>query len=187
MMNLERLKRYSARTLNLNRFFLSFSFYSFLGWTVETISLLVTEHHFVVRGWFYFGLPMIPLYGFMCPLIIKLLAPRKRKPMTVFAASVFIATAAEYAIGLWLLKQFGIRYWDYSGYPLNLNGIIALPISLGWGVLSMVMIYWIDPNFRKASGRIPPLQTALLSWAVMAYVAFCASIDAFNLLSQFFR
>jgi len=176
-----------VRSLKINRILLSFSLYSFLGWAVETASLLAIEHRFVVRGWFHFGLPMVPLYGALCPLLIKIMRPWKKKPLAVFGASLCIATAAEYAIGLWLLEQSGIRYWDYSGYPLNLNGIISLPVSLGWGILSLMVIYWIDPVFRETMGRIPPLQTALLSWGIMVYVAVCASIDAFNLLSQFFR
>jgi len=180
-------KQLAVRSLNANRFFLSFSFYSFLGWAVETASILLSDHSFVLRGWAHLGLPMIPLYGFMCPFLIKLMKPWRSKPLAVFAASACITTAVEYAIGFWLLKEFGIRYWDYSAYPLNLNGIISLPISVAWGILSIAMIYWIDPNFKKKVSRIPPRQTALLSWVLMAYVAVCASIDASNLLSQFFR
>ena len=42
-------------------------------------------------------------------------------------------------------KLFQARWWDYSTLPLNLNGRVALPISLFWGFGVVVIVKLVHP------------------------------------------
>lgn len=49
-------------------------------------------------------------------------------------------TSMEFVIG----KLSPVQMWDYSNLPLNIDGIICLPFSLIWIVLSIVAIFVAD-------------------------------------------
>ena len=172
--------RLSAASLNINRALLAFIFYSLLGWILETCFILLMEHKFVARGWVQYGLPLIPLYGVGCLLLAKLLSHQKKHPLIVFSASVCITTMLELIIGLILTKIFFHALWSYSDLPFSIFGIISLPVSLGWGLLSLLMIYWIDPNLKRMINKIPAIPAALASWSIMVYSAICSGMYVYN-------
>ncbi|MDO5785262.1 MAG: hypothetical protein Q4P20_09405, partial [Eubacteriales bacterium] len=56
-----------------------------------------------------------------------------------FMGSAMI-TSMEFVIG----KLSPIQMWDYSNVPFNIDGIICLPFSLLWMLLSIVAIFIAD-------------------------------------------
>ena len=50
----------------------------------------------------------------------------------------------------------GLRWWDYSGYFLNLNGRVCLEGALVFGVGCCAAIYLIAPMLGQWYDRIPP-------------------------------
>lgn len=55
-----------------------------------------------------------------------------------------IITLMELVIGS-ICKWFDlVQMWDYSNMPLNFNGVICLPFSLVWMVMSVVGIFIAD-------------------------------------------
>ena len=48
-----------------------------------------------------------------------------------------------------------IKYWDYSHVKLNIKGRVCLPVSLFWGVMSYVAVFWIHPPVARLFARIP--------------------------------
>jgi uncharacterized membrane protein len=174
------LNQFSIVSLNINRILLSFIFYSFAGWIIETCFILFITQKLISRGWVQYGLPLIPLYGVCCLVLIKLLAPLKKKPLIIFSAAVCFTTISEYSIGLALTKIFHHILWSYSNLPFSIQGIISLPISFGWGILSLLMIYVIDPNLKRMINRVPVLPAALISWSIMTYSVICACIYIYN-------
>lgn len=174
------------RTYYFNRLILYFFFYGFIGWAVETLSILVLKHHFSPRGWLHLGLPFIPLYAFTCLVIITLMSPLKNKPLLVFLLSILIISVIEFFSGLILTKIFHLRFWNYNSLPPAFMGLISLPVSLLWGGLSLVLVYWIHPAIERTAKKIPSLTIALISWFLMLYLGVCFIIETYKLFHLLF-
>lgn len=93
---------------------------AFAGWLWEVLLFFFTEHAFINRG-VYEG-PYLPIYGAGGLLLCMLLHRLSQKPLSVFALSMLICTILEYLTSFFLERKWGIRWWDYSGHFLNLNG-----------------------------------------------------------------
>ena len=97
------------------------------------------------RG-FLFG-PVIPIYGFgaLVGTIVfdKLLVTYS--PLQVFLIGMFASAILEYVVHYTLEKLFNAYWWDYSKSPLNINGRICLPASIGFGLAALIIVYVINP------------------------------------------
>lgn len=129
--------------LPLSLCFLYFIVYSVLGWCMETVYCSVLEKRLVPRG-FLHG-PLCPIYGVGALMMILWFQPLMKNPFLFYAVSTVCMSAWEYFVG-WLLETAThMKYWDYSGYPLNLHGRICLWVCLAWGLLSFLVLYFIHP------------------------------------------
>lgn len=126
---------------------LYFFIYSFIGWVLETIYAFLVLGHFVKRG-FLIG-PICPIYGFGAVLLILLLKNCKGKPLSQFLIAGFGFTVFEYVVSYMLEVIFGLRWWDYSGDFLNLQGRVSLSYSIIWGALGILLIEGIHPYISK--------------------------------------
>ena len=123
--------------------FLYFIIYSFLGWLLETVYCSLRERRFVARGFLY-G-PICPIYGVGVLMMLCWFAPFTDQPLIFYMVATVCMSAWEYLVG-WLLEPTThIKYWDYSTRRFNLHGRICLSISLTWGVLAYLVIFWIHP------------------------------------------
>ena len=133
---------------------LFFFFYSFVGWVMETCYCSVLERKYVARGFLY-G-PICPIYGVGVLLMILFFKPLTGNPVLFYITAVVVMSAWEYFVG-WLLETTThVKYWDYSHVKFNLQGRICLPISLTWGVLSYIVIFWIHPRTEALFAGIAP-------------------------------
>ena len=131
----------------LKNIILYFFIYSFIGWILETIYAFLVLGHFVKRG-FLIG-PICPIYGFGAVLLILSLKNCKGKPLSQFLIAGFTFTVFEYVVSYMLEVVFGLRWWDYSGDFLNLQGRVSLSYSIIWGALGILLIEGIHPNISK--------------------------------------
>jgi len=143
-----------------------FMVYSFLGWVYETILLTVQNRKWENRG-FLFG-PICPIYGVGAVTIILLMALTQRhgielRAWQVFAVSVVGSAILEYFTSWGLEKLFHAKWWDYSNWPLNLQGRISLLTSLGFGLAGLLIVYCLAPFTARLIGGIPPLLTELFA------------------------
>ncbi|WP_353505773.1 hypothetical protein [Thomasclavelia cocleata] len=46
-------------------------------------------------------------------------------------------------------KLFNARWWDYSEQLLNLNGRITLKNTIAFGLLGLLLLFFINPFFSK--------------------------------------
>lgn len=122
---------------------LMFLLYSFLGWIMETVYCMVIDKKFVNRG-FLIG-PVCPIYGFGGILIIFFLSKYKEDTLVLFCMAVIICAILEYFTSYILEKIFKTRWWDYSEKKYNLNGRISLDTMIAFGVLAILMVYFINP------------------------------------------
>lgn len=145
---------------------LYFILYSFLGWVQETLFCSVKERHFVPRGFLY-G-PVCPIYGAGVLMMICWFQPLTGNLVVFYVVSTVCMSAWEYFVGWFLETTTHIKYWDYSDTRFNLKGRICLWVSLTWGVLSYIVIYWIHPLVSGLVLRFPVGVRVPAAWALLA-------------------
>lgn len=109
-----------------------FFIYAFIGWIGEEIFCIVSTHEFVKRG-FLFG-PICPIYGYGAIMLILFLKDYKNKPIRLFFLAAILFSVFEYITDFFLQALFATRWWDYTGFFLNINSRITLSFSILWGV-----------------------------------------------------
>jgi len=121
-----------------------FIIYSVLGVVVELVFCLVVEGVVESRqGLLY--LPLRPIYGLGGASCTVLLHHLITEPVVVFVLGMLICTAIEYAASLVMEKLSGAISWDYGDKPLNVHGRVCLQYSASWGLLSLLVVYVLDP------------------------------------------
>lgn len=142
---------------------------AFAGWLWEVLLYLITEHTFVNRG-VYRG-PYLPIYGIGGLLIFIFLHRLRKKPVPVFLISCTFCTLLEYFSGAWLEQKWGIRWWDYSGHLLNLNGYVCLTSSIAFGIGGILLICIFQPIYNKLYHRMTiRLRAALCLVFVLIFI-----------------
>ena len=161
---------------------LTFFIYSVLGWVCEVVYCSVPKKHFVNRG-FLFG-PYLPIYGFGATFVIVLLEPFYDSWPMVMILSAVITSVLEYITSFLLEKIFKVKLWDYSTYPLNLNGRICALNSTLFALLSLFIIYVINMPVYSFLSSLNPTLVQILSLLVTAVMSADAAV-AVNKMSQF--
>lgn len=153
---------------------LFFFFYSFVGWVMETCYCSVLERKYVARGFLY-G-PICPIYGVGVLFMILFFKPLTGNPALFYVTAVVVMSAWEYFVGWFLETTTHVKYWDYSHVKFNLQGRICLPISLTWGVLSYIVIFWVHPHTEDLFARIAPWLRHVLCGAAMGVLISDATL-----------
>lgn len=131
---------------------LLFFLLSFIGWLWEVLLFLFTQHCFVNRG-VYKG-PYLPIYGVGGLLLIFLFRRLRSRPLIVFGSSALVCAVLEYLTSFFLERRWGIRWWDYSGHFLNLNGRICLLGVMTFGIGGTLLICLFLPWYEKLYVRL---------------------------------
>ena len=173
----------SNEALNRNKTYRSFDFYvllffliSFFGWLWEGAVYLFTRQSLVNRG-VYLG-PYLPIYGAGGLLLWFFLHRLSKKPVLTFILSAFICAVLEYAVSFCLEEMWGMRWWDYSGWFLNINGRICLVSAVAFGLGGMVLNCFLMPYYMRVYHRLPRNWRIALSLLFLAVfildAAYCA-------------
>lgn len=123
---------------------LLFFIYSCIGWLWETVYCSFKAKKFVYRG-FLVG-PYCPIYGFGILGVLYFLEPLKQNIVGLYLLSTILVTILEYITSYGLEKLFHASWWDYKDVPLNINGRVALPVSLFWGIGCVLIVRVIHPK-----------------------------------------
>ena len=125
------------------RYFLLFFFCSMLGWLMEVTCKLFQFHRFINRG-FLIG-PYCPIYGFGAVFVTLLLSGFSDHPIAVFLLAMLVCGTLEYVTSYVMEKLFHARWWDYSQRKFNLNGRVCANTLIPFGLLGLVMVYFLKP------------------------------------------
>lgn len=114
--------------------------------------------------------PWLPVYGFgivFSILIERLVFNRVKtskllKIIIMFLLIMVTATVTEYLGGMFIEKAFHKTFWNYSNLKFNMGKYVALEISLIWGILSLVFLYFLKPKLDKVVKKIPSIVTYLV-------------------------
>lgn len=127
----------------LSILFLLFIIYSILGWIIEVIAVSIKSKQLVNRG-FLIG-PYCPIYGSGGVMMVLLLQKYVEDPLVVFILAMVICSLLEYITSYIMELVFKARWWDYSDKKFNLNGRICLSNMIAFGVLGVMLIYFVNP------------------------------------------
>ena len=130
-----------------------FSF-SMIGWLYEVGLYVIAEGMLVNRGVLH-G-PWLPIYGGGVALIAVLLYRFRKNPAVEAIAIVVLCGIVEYLTSYVMERIYGIRWWDYTGYFLNLNGRICGEGLIVFALGGMAAVYLLVPMIDGAVNRIKP-------------------------------
>ncbi len=158
--------------------FLAFLAFSFAGWLYEsTICALANYGHFANSG-FLLG-PCCPIYG-VGALACWLLLRDVPDIAAQFVAAALVCSAIEYAVGALLERLTGARFWDYSEFPLNIEGRVCLYGAALFGMGAVFICRVAMPALLSALEPVP--EPVLAAAAILS--ALILAIDAtFTLVS----
>ena len=130
--------------------------YCFFGWVYESIWCCLIYHRrgFINRG-FLFG-PWLPIYGVGGLLIIVGLRPLRKNPGLLFMGAFAACGALEYFAAWALETLFHTKWWDYTGYFLNVNGRICLEGLFVFGLAGVAFTYLFAPMLDNLYKKIKP-------------------------------
>lgn len=133
--------------LIIKKYFALFIIYSFIGWLMEVTLTIIKDKKIINRG-FLIG-PYCPIYGTGCLLLITLLNKYKNDIVILFIMSIVICSILEYTTSYVMEKLFKARWWDYSRFKFNINGRICLETMIPFGLLGVLVVYYINPFLLK--------------------------------------
>ena len=133
------MRRYSIWSL-IAMFFI----FAIIGWVWEVVLHIIVDGEFVKRG--VLQGPWLPIYGYGGILILTVLNKFRAKPLTQFIAIIILCGTIEYFTSVYLETIYnGQRWWDYSGYFLNLHGRICAEGLLVFGLGGIAIVYIAAP------------------------------------------
>ncbi|MBR4622258.1 MAG: DUF975 family protein [Ruminococcus sp.] len=126
---------------------------SIIGWTWELIYKFVEVGEVINRG-FMHG-PWLPIYGCGCMLILILLKKFRHYPIIEFFVAIILSGFIEYYTAYYLEKTHdGQKWWDYSGYFLNINSRVCAEGLLVFGIGGVAFVYFVAPMLDNLLRRI---------------------------------
>ena len=142
-----------------------FFIFAMFGWVWELFFYYVQQGKIINRGVLH-G-PWLPIYGVGGLIVLIFLFVLRRRPVLHLIATVILCGVVEY-FGGWALEMiFDKKWWDYSGYFLNIDGRVCAEGLFVFGAAGMAFIYVLAPlldnMIRKAQQKILiPIEAVLL-------------------------
>ncbi|WP_446899299.1 putative ABC transporter permease [Clostridium sp. LBM24168] len=167
--------------------FLFFTFYSFLGWLIETTFASINKKSFVNRG--FLNGPFCPIYGVGAVLVLQIPSltgtySENYSLLIGILLSVIMVTLLEYVTGFILEKLFNCKWWDYSDNYGNIKGYVCPKYSLLWGILAFMVVQIIQPLALSAFLYVPHKSKIYILLFLMIYFildTIKSTIDALKL------
>ncbi len=160
--NLNYMRLYSFLSL-----ILMFFTFCIIGWLWEGTLHLVKDGYFPNRGTMH-G-PWLPIYGSGGIAILLLLKKFRKNPVVEFIAGVIVCGIIEYGASVMLeINHNGMKWWDYSGHMLNINGRVCAEGLFVFGLAGCAGAYLLAPMFDNFFRKIKTKTAALICTILVA-------------------
>ena len=148
------MKKYNYYLVQFKKLFIIFFICSILGTFYEQILNFIINKSWISRQTILYG-PFNPVYGFGVTLLIIILEKKTNKNFFIlWLYSSLIGGLFEYLSGIIIHKAFGIRFWDYRDYFLNISGYTTIPYIIGWGFFGTLFMKFIYPKINNGLEKI---------------------------------
>ncbi len=141
-------KKRTINGISIWRILAYFIIYSVAGYVIETIYGMITKGVWESRQSFLYG-PFCGIYGLGAVIMIVCLHKFPRKFNTLFIGGFIVGSIVEYAVSFLGEMLLGVKWWDYSNMPLNINGRICVYFSVFWGFLGIYLIASLNPKVDR--------------------------------------
>ena len=141
-------KKRTINGISIWRILAYFIIYSVLGYIIETIYGMITKGVWESRQSFLYG-PFCGIYGLGADIMIVCLHKFPRKFNTLFIGGFIVGSIVEYVVSFVGEMLLGVKWWDYSNMPLNVNGRICVYFSVFWGFLGIYLIASLNPRVDR--------------------------------------
>ncbi len=160
------LKKYSVLNI-VAMFFIG----CIVGWLWEVGIHLVEDGMFINRGVLH-G-PWLPIYGTGATMILIILYKFRDKVWLEFILAMVLSGIVEYITSYFLeVTHNGQKWWDYTGYFLNINGRVCAEGLLVFGVAGVAFVYFLAPIFDSLLKRVPiKVLIPILSVLIVLFIA----------------
>ena len=151
-----------------------------MGWIYESIYCTIRAKKWENRGFLY-G-PLCPIYGaggVAITAIADFISAHTDATFTwwqIFLVAFLGSIVLEYGTSWALEKLFHAYWWDYSSMPLNINGRVCFPYSVGFGVAGLIVVYFIAPFTKFITGWMSPIWYEFFSLLLMGFLAVDLSL-----------
>lgn len=165
----------------LATWFLYFMIYCFVGWVYESTVESVQHKRWINRG--FLSGPFIPIYG--SGAVLSLFALQSFSTMNVFLLFLLSGTMCcilEYITSWVMEKLFHARWWDYSTWPLNVNGRICALGFAAFGVLCTLLLRYIHPFVSDLVGRLSLNWLYLVSGGLLIWILWDTTVTTASIL-----
>lgn len=168
----ERSNNHFSRGINLYKLLWIFYIGSFGGVILEMLWCYLQNGYIESRQGLIYG-PFNILYGFgAVALSYFLYRFRNHSDWVSFLGGFIVGSVLEYICSWGQEFALGVRSWDYSHLPLNINGRICLFYSLIWGLLGVVWIKIAYPLLSILIMKIPNKIGRVLTWMLLVFFIF---------------
>ena len=152
----EQKKKFTIMGLSVWRILAYFIIYSVVGYIIETIFGIITKGTWESRQSFLYG-PFCAIYGLGAAIMIIFLHKYSKNYTRLFIGGFIVGSIVEYLVS-WIGEiLLGVKWWDYSNMPLNINGRICLTNLLFFGLMGLVMVYLVNPFLIDILNKIDPI------------------------------
>lgn len=181
-------KRLTINGISIWRILAYFIIYSVAGYIIETLYGMITKGVWESRQSFLYG-PFCGIYGLGAVVMILCLHRFPKKYNVLFIGGFIVGSIVEYAISLFGEVVLGVKWWDYSNMPLNINGRICVYFSVFWGFLGMYLIISLNPKVDKIINWVKSkfkTQKALKTFVVTVFTLLMIDCIATAFAIEFF-
>lgn len=102
-------------------------------------------------------------------LTVALSRVKRRNNISIFISGFFFGGVFEYLCAVFTEVFFGMKFWDYSYMPFNIDGRTNLLFMFFWGIVALVWFRFIYPPLSKTIEKIPPVTGTVLAFIIMAF------------------
>ena len=156
----------------LCRYFLCFAVFSFIGWAWESVYYTIQQRRVVNSG--FLSTCFCPIYG-IGALLDLLVLGRIENIALLFISGMVLTGVLEYFVSWLFEKLFHQRWWDYTNWPLNINGRIGILGAAAFGIFTVALIKYIAPFTMGMLDMMNPI-TIQVSSIVIAIVMIADTI-----------
>lgn len=182
--NKNKKEKVFAKGYCFTKIFIFFVIGCLFGTYYEEILWFIGNGEWVNRQGLIYG-PFSPIYGVAVSVYIILLGKHNedRGIIKTYIYSVLIGGIAEFGISFIAESVFGVKFWDYTGYFLNIAGRTTIPFMLAWGLLGTILMKVIYPYISKWIEKIP----YKIAQPIYIILLIFLSVDIFITYSAFGR
>lgn len=176
-----------AKGYNIYKLIWVFLSCSFLGAMIEMIWCYFTMGKIMSRSSLIYGQFSI-VWGFGCVLLTILFHNMAGKSERyIFKIGTFAGGVYEYICSFISEYLFGVKFWDYSHIPFNVNGRINLLFCFFWGLIAVIWVQKIYPCLSQYIENIPMYIGKPLTWLCVIFIIWDMGLSSIALIRGYER